>query len=451
MKKLIVLLLILTMVFPLALVGCKDDGEKSKGESNKVVLANFEQWGPDFQLMNIYGSFGRVSRNEDTNFVKSGNYSAKLQILGPELSKAMPKMLIPTSSELFEFDYKDFTYYRAVSASLYNADTQPIDVNIGLASAQNKDMLSSIDMQTYTLAPGKWTKIYYVIDVLRLSLICDLTTVTGVYFEFADTDAVYLKDAKTVYLDDVELIKAKEKQEPDYSVITLDVTDTKKEIVDFEKDYQHFITINSLRAGVEESFETSVVKAEDYGINATSGKNVLRVLRHPTQNESLLNQLILPEVLMQRSGIKDIPQTAKDYAEWYFCFDMYNNDTSRSEYMTCRFWKQGMADLWDPLALLANDRTDMGKKKGEFAKWHEGMYAKPGQWTTYSISLYELTKGMTDMDYAKNPGQWALCFFNKSSNGTTDWEMFIDNFRLEKRVDDPRTKIIYEKEGVTQA
>ena len=67
-----------------AFVGCN---EQKSSDGNKIVVADFEQWAPDFQLMKIYGRFGKVTRNSDKKYVNSGNYSAKLQIVGPIASE----------------------------------------------------------------------------------------------------------------------------------------------------------------------------------------------------------------------------------------------------------------------------------------------------------------------------------------------------------------------------
>lgn len=434
MKKIFVLFLsALMLLCSAAFVGC---GDKESSDGDKIVVADFEQWAPDFQLMKIYGRFGKVTRNSDKKYVNSGNYSAKLQIVGPIESKSNPQLLIPTSSEVFEFSYNDFSSCVLVSAYMYNASAKDVKVTFGIASSFDLYRMSSIDSAEYTLTPDKWTKISYLIDVDYLSLRGDYKNVKGIYFQFEDTDAIYPEDGNTVYLDDVEITKSEQSREPkDY--IILDVTKDesgnaiKYEICDFEKTYQKYVAISKLNADVNQTFETSVVRAADYGIEATSGEKVLRILRHPKQGSgTIFNELQLPEAVMKKSGMDKIPQTEEAYTSWYFCFDMYNADKSRDEWMSLWFSMEGYQKRYAPLKILQNNRPDMKREAGDWAKWHEGMHSTYGKWTTWRISLYELTEGMQYMDYATNPGIFGITLYSHS--GTTDWEMFVDNFRLEK-------------------
>lgn len=427
MKKLIVFVLaILMCLSPFAFSGCNNNATPKD-----VVLADFEEWAPDFQLMTVYNRFGKITQNADKNYVKNGNYSAKLQVVGPLASAGKPIMLIPTSSERFNFSYKDFSEYNLVSAYIYNANEHEVNVTFGISASYDVYRSNYIDGTTYLLQPNQWTKIVYIIDVDFLSLLSDYQNIAGVYLQFDDTDAIYPEDGDTLYLDDVVLVSADKKQQPTAGLIQLDKTETYKEVCDFEKSYQKYVALAKRNADVDQTFETSVVTASDYGIEATRGEKVLRILRHPKKGtETIFNELQLPEILFKEAGFGDIPQTIEEYSSWYFCFDMYNADDSRHEYMSLWFSQSGYEKRYAPLLLLQGDRPDMGRKAGEWAKWHEGMHATCGKWTTFKISLYELSEGMASIDYAKTPGLFGISLYSHS--GTTDWEMFVDNFRLEK-------------------
>ena len=88
MKKLFVSLLASIMAFSaLAFTGCQKEEEET-GTPTQVVLADFEKFEPDFQLMRISKHFGAVTVNTDATYVKSGTTSAKVQPLGHVPSKS---------------------------------------------------------------------------------------------------------------------------------------------------------------------------------------------------------------------------------------------------------------------------------------------------------------------------------------------------------------------------
>ena len=67
MKK--ILPLLLTAIVLPGLASCNNN-QKQK-ESKVEMIADFEQWGPDFQTIRITYGFGRIEQNEDKKFVKS--------------------------------------------------------------------------------------------------------------------------------------------------------------------------------------------------------------------------------------------------------------------------------------------------------------------------------------------------------------------------------------------
>lgn len=437
MKRIFVLMLsVIVCLSSVGVLGCADKEEKV------ITLCNFEQWAPDFQTMAVYNRLGKISRNADKNYVFEGDYSAKIQVVGARNSNSIPSMVIPLGSEKFEFSYKDFSEFDTITAQVYNNQDESITVSLGLVSSFDKDRYDKIDSATFTIEPKKWTQINYMIDIDYLSLCADYTSIAGLVFEFEDAGVIYPEDGTQIYLDNVCLNKASSKRQPQ-NFIELTVTDTYKEICDFERTYQKYVMKVKRGANIDESIETFVVNASDYGIPAASGEKVLRVLRHPYRTAKVYNELQVPETILKACGMNKIPQTAKDYASWYFCFDMYNNDDSRSEWMSLWFSQEGYTKRDAPLKLLQSDRTDMKKTAGQWAGWHEGMYStynpKDGDfmglirkngWTTFRISLYELSQGMEMIEYVTNPGIFGISMYSPA--GETDWEMFVDNFRLEK-------------------
>jgi len=80
-KKISLLLLALfIMTMSASLIACKDKTPADPDAALKqdVTLCDFEEWAPDFQTIKFMNGFGRVSKNEDKTYVKSGNFSARL-------------------------------------------------------------------------------------------------------------------------------------------------------------------------------------------------------------------------------------------------------------------------------------------------------------------------------------------------------------------------------------
>ena len=75
-KSRIIAALALCLCFITPLLGCAEKPEENETpETNTIKIADFEQWEPDFGLMRVMPSFGKVSENRDENFAKSGKAS----------------------------------------------------------------------------------------------------------------------------------------------------------------------------------------------------------------------------------------------------------------------------------------------------------------------------------------------------------------------------------------
>lgn len=412
------------------LAACKEPTDETATTDNEIVLADFEKWGPDFQLLRLINNFGKVTRNEDKAFVKEGNYSAKLQPMGGYLTPSQPLLYLPTQSSEFEYNYTDFTQYERITAYMYNAEEKPLTATVGLVSAIGSPTTVSTTVgDTVYLASKEWTRIDYWLELDLLSLAADVTNIKGVYFQFTNAGVLYPDEAPTVYLDDVRLAKATEQRTVN-DLVTL----KENEICDFETDYQKYV-MQAERAGtVNETFEMDVVKAADYGIEATSGENVLRLLRHPSSSSGN-SRLMIPESVMKKSGLDKVSEA--DYKKTYFCFDMRYGKNARNEYIgtqvtksggTGRTWTRRIVRKAGEYMVNTNGQLIDRGVVGQWAPWNYSV--KPGttEWTTYKISLFEIA-GWCGAEYVTDPGYFGILIANY--NGTQDSELFFDNFRLE--------------------
>ncbi len=122
-----------------------------------ITLCDFEQWGPDFQLCRISNNFGRVSLNTDKAFVKTGSQSARLDPLGAGW------MYFPTQSDLFDYDYSDFSYVESVRIEIFNAQKENKTMRGGFVSKiYDVSTIGRICESSYTLKPG-WNTVNYKI------------------------------------------------------------------------------------------------------------------------------------------------------------------------------------------------------------------------------------------------------------------------------------------------
>ncbi len=441
MKKITSLILAsILSISTISLVGCNGgnntDSQQPEEESNVISLANFEQWGPDFQLMRLFNNFGKVTRNSDKQYVFEGEYSAKLQPIGEYINKSAPTIYFTTTSDLFEFDYKDFTYYDEVVAHVYNATDETQEMTIGCVSAVGAlRQISTAPGQKVTLLPNQWTRVDYWLDLDLLNLSADVTDICGVYFQFENAGVLDVEDGPTFYLDDIRLVKSYE-QRTINDLMQLD----ENEICDFEKDYQKFVAQAELAGTESTTFSLKVVKTADYGIEATSGEKALLCIRHPAESAGAkYSRILFPQALMEKVGMDKV--APEDYKSTYFCFDVYN--ASKGDSMGGKtdtfslspwFTYDGGKGLKAPYRLLKEDK-DYGAQYGSFEKGEFDPltsavhYASYGEWTTYKISFYEIINGGCSEAHVTTPGYFALLI--NSFVGEEDRLLFFDNFRLE--------------------
>lgn len=395
MKK-IFLIFAITLITALSLFsGCSTPSEGDKDLSDDIIIADFEKWAPDFQLIRIMNDFGAVNVNGDLTYVKNGKYSAKLQPLGSYSMGQIPYLYFPLQSSLFGFDYCDFSKAEKITASIYNAEEYDVNMLMGLITKiVNVDSVIREQGKYFVLEPG-WNDIEYLIDLNILSMAYDIKDFQGIYFLFENAGSRDIEDAPVLYVDDIIIRQAKEPK----AIENLIILDT-NEIANFEKLYQAYIfSVDSPKFKCIPELE--LVSASDYGIAATSGTRVLRmVTKAGDAAEETWPRITLAEKIMQASNLKNIDPD--DYENTYFCFDVYNN-TDKNMIFYPQFYSSGERN-WQPFALTTIR----------------------GDWTTFRIKLSEINAAsVTD------PGILGLAWAEYPSSFAGDLEFFFDSFRLE--------------------
>ena len=433
--------------------GCakKENASQSEESAAEFAFADFEQWGPDFQLMRLVQNFGVVKRNSDPAFVKSGKYSAKLNPMGGYIRYSEPILYFPTVSTLFDFAYNDFTQFEEINAQLYNDTEKDVEVVFGMVTAINSPReITVADGETYTLKSKSWTRIDYWINHSFLSLSLNINDVKGIYFKFANAGVEKAEEAPTIYLDDIKFRRASEKVQPENLVnldktgkdavemINLPVLDeagepvldekgkakyewvkkevTKYEILDFEEDWQKYALSAKRTALPENTFEYELARSEEGGIQASSGSRMLKITRHSgTTTSSYLN---IPEIVMKSSALSSIPE--EEWATTYLSFDIYADFNSGSmwQYMLVApyFYYEGGKGWMSPV------RASTGKT------WAHGLDLKYGEWVTYQVPLSELAKD--DKKYVTAPGMMQIQMVQITDGN--DYVMYLDNIHISR-------------------
>ncbi len=173
--------------------------EEVKDAMSQEFLYDFESFELDLQLIKLRENFGSISLNKDANFVKSGEGSAKVQPLGRyAVQSIQPYFIIPTVSELFNFDYQDFYNYTSVTLDVYNNEQDAVNMYMGLVF--DGETLSS--SYTISLVNG-WNAVEYAIDVEELSAVFNLSECKGIYFKFDNACSRDIEDAPELYFDNL--------------------------------------------------------------------------------------------------------------------------------------------------------------------------------------------------------------------------------------------------------
>ena len=215
MKKIKILLIgvLCALLVSSVAVGCSNK-DKSKGATHtQVVLADFEKWSPDFQTLRLRNEFGSIEVNKDAARVKSGSGSAALTVVGSSGSEK-PYFFVNTVSNLFGYDYSDFSKVDSISVWFYSASETDESLHVGLITkivSIEQDELQKYE--TFTLKPG-WNEIVYKPDmnyVISAVGVDKYTGIEGIYFMFDNPHAASKADGKKFFVDDVVLHYGAEK------------------------------------------------------------------------------------------------------------------------------------------------------------------------------------------------------------------------------------------------
>ncbi len=206
-NKLVLASTLLAAAVGLGVAGVACGSDNGTQNANQVVLADFEEWAPDFQILRLREEFGAIEVNSNPEFVKSGKQSAKLYAMGWEKGNN-PYFFIHTQSEHFDFDYTDFSHIDYVSTWLYNPSDKEANMYVGFVTdIATITEVSLAKPETFVLKKG-WNEIIYKPDmnyVISGVGVDNYEGIKGVYFMFDKAGVDKKADAPQYYMDDVTL------------------------------------------------------------------------------------------------------------------------------------------------------------------------------------------------------------------------------------------------------
>lgn len=395
--------LLLCAMLAIGLTACgepeNDNPDEPKEDPSTIVYSDFEEWAPDFQTIRMTPYSGALHVNKDKKYAKD-NQSLLIHPLGRYTSGGNATFIFPTYSELFEFDYRDFTRTTSISFEFYNAENQVKKVAVGLTP-----VINSTESFTYTkyqwqeLAPDAWTTITYEVDIAALGFVYDVTDIEGFYMTFENAGSRDEEDAPDIYLDNIVIHK-----------LTYDPPKTESftlgemEYLDFEDTLQNGMIEVGGRAGQE----AYIVKAADETVNgnqlkATSGENVLKMEFQPVDEvSSNFSYILTSNIVTQNSMFAKID--SDDAANMVIAFDIYNaNDES----------------MYIEFDFRQYDDCMFG-----------GFYVEPHTWMTFRYRLDDvLARYSTFAQYGK------LQFVMSEFAGNKSKVFYLDNIRFEWATD----------------
>ena len=445
--------------------GCnKKEGDRSSEEEGvkfnseyRIELLNFENWYPDFSLIKILENFGKVSRNENLDYVKTGKYSAKIQPIGGFNKFSNPTMFFPLESSYYEFNYTDFTYMDHIDFWVYNGNAQDKVISVGLVksiSSARVPTISAMPASNYVLKANSWNLVSYYVDFDVMNItqnitVSQISNIKGIYIEFEHSVSKSTQLAPEYYIDDMNLYFKKNantlKNVSEIVSFNYNKNQQVYELCDFEKLYQSNV-FSYIYQNVKCIPKLSVVNADDEnidGFQATSGSKVLKIEMPADPDGDKWGELVLSDKVVRAFYNQfvidyDTLQPKIPVEEWKnyrLAYDVYCDfDVSTDGFYLNNFFYTSVNDTI---------RRSNGMK----------VSVKSHEWTTWSVSLADIsdklnsrtgtTKSLIDAynEYSEyfdehgfgervsNAGSIRLVYKDAK---TTNKVMYVDNIRMYK-------------------
>ena len=391
-----------------SLTGC---GAPNNSDDKIEVIADFENWKPDFATIKLSYGFGSIDRNKEERFVKGGNYSALVRPKGhPGRKDIVPTFYFPLRSKDYNFNKGDLRKYDNMTCSFYNDSNEDVPVTIGfLSKVETIYNVVKSEGVTYNLKANSWTDINHIIDLDFLNMYINIEEVPGLYFEFEYQDVDDISFAPKLYLDNVYFHLADKIREVS-TIFTLEGN----EICDFEKDFQKgFMSVGD-NTNAKLSFD---IVGKDGDIAPTSGEKMLKIKSHAKDHWVNWTHFKISEVYMKQTPLKDLSLEEIEQQKWAFCYDIRVeglDEGTLDQFIAPTFFTTG----------VQNELYFGGQEKR----------ARVGEWKTVEIVFnkeYVFDAGVSrtlTLDYLTRIGDFHFSIPDEKY----DYYIYVDNIRLER-------------------
>lgn len=394
MNKRILELILLVLLLPLS--SCQDAQAKetTPSESQDIspskpiyeVLNDFEDYKSGVEPLSLLNYFGKVSLNDDLQYVHSGKKSLKMIPEGC-LSEGSynPILKQPFLIETNQINQQDISQFQMITSNIYNSSLENVNLSLSLqffgGYVANK--------QDYVLHSG-WNTIVYTIDPQIIEISYDIYNCKGLLYTFDRPKSS--AQAPTLYLDDIRIYKT---NVPYHS---LDTSVDLNEICSFDKLYQQYVLIPNV---TYPDFAPSLEICEDLAY-VKAGKS-LKVCM--PKNDGSFTTYAYTGFSLNSKFVHSAKMDQYDQND-YFSFWVYNSGTSQQRLFL---------EFFDYGGIRYYKKTDI--------------YIPAGKWSEVRIQLSELSGGTPSL----TTGNAGEIYINWEINSLfEDRVLYFDEFRIVK-------------------
>lgn len=404
------------------LTACKQPQTENPNETDTpkaatVVINDFSDTFALYQLI-PQNMFGKISWNNDKQYVLTGNGSAKLE---PDMNAtAEPYFTQRLTSEDFDYNHGDINMATKITAQVYNASETNMTIQTDIQFS-NKEKTTR---ETTTLKAGEWNTITYKIYPELLSL--RFNTSEAMYINYYVTRKA-MAEQPVLYLDNISISYTDEAAEP--IQIELD----EGEFCSFDKNYQVFLPyLKGWGNYLQEVQELTLSANPKYTVGGTGFSYKMRTVAGIDPNQSYW--VYFPETLCKAAKLNEV--TANDKFE----FSVYNVGV-KSKLIVQIFYTLTLQDGTSQ-EVFAPTFHDLSAWSGVYGKgWNYDVVSLAiDDWTKISIdfgALEETTKaaikekfGVEDYNVLGNLTKVAVAW--TAFNDVAERTFYLDDMKIVK-------------------
>ncbi len=368
----------------LAFTSCQS-GTKAE-EDSFTAIYTFEN---TIRPVGMHNLFGVVSLNDDPEYVSEGKQSIKLAAMADK--EEYLYAYFPFRSDFLKINNTDLTQVASVKTDIYAAEE--MSVGIGFYFSTKAELRT--EAKSFKLKKG-WNTVQVPVEHSLIAIQYDLAECNGLYVQFEEGAGT---KKSTIYLDNIQLEKTREEVVVEQDVFLLE-EDGYCELADFEHAYQQLLATPYTSYNRADLANVKVVNASDYGLEAPSGKKVLRVESHPCRENfgqgTSWTQLFFTD-------------------QWLETLDISRFAGKEDYVLKFSVYLEKDMEMLLELNLYSESGMDWG-----------GIQMKTGEWLEYSAPLSNFK------NFVEKPSRFAFAWIDWDPALGDSAVFYLDNLRIEK-------------------